>query len=166
MGLFTFTVARSIQAALWDEEVRRDARSYWQHRRMIFTQENERIMRARRSNLLCNLVAFDPSKIAANLTITWMEPDSCDCVLTVNTAFQWLTDWNIAWLQLEMATFESFLLYNDLKGEVWEKFLRRHDIATLQWTMSGGLLGNYMSHEDKGTFLTPAVRRVVTRPAA
>jgi hypothetical protein len=163
---FQFTVAQSMLVPVWDEETRRNAKSYWQNRRVIFIGESDRILRGRRSNLLTNLVAFDPSKIAANLTITWMEPGHIDCVLTLNTTFQWLTEWSKAFLRLEMATFESYLLYGDLNGEVWETFLRSHDIANLKWAASGGILGNNMSDADRKVFLTQAVKRIACRPAA
>jgi hypothetical protein len=161
-----FTVARSIPACIWNEETRYNAKSYWQNRRVIFHDETERVLKGKRSNLLTNLVALDPAKISATLTITWMEPGSCDCILTVDTRFQWMTDWNKAFLQLEMATFESYLLYGDLNGEIWERFLRSHDIANWQWSLSGGILGNSMSISDRRFFLPPSVQRIVCRMPA
>lgn len=164
--ILRYTISRSLQVPMWDEETRRTAKAYWQHRRVIFCEESDRILRGRRSNLLTNLVAFDPSKIAAEITITWMEPGVCDCVLVVDTRFQWLTEWSKAYFRLEMATFESFLMYGELNGELWERFLRSHDLANLKWAMSGGLLGNFMSHHEKTAFITPPVQRISCYPAA
>jgi hypothetical protein len=160
-----FIVARSFRMPVWNEETRSQVKDFWQTRRAHFTEESERMLKGYRSHLLCNLYAMDPAKIKASLVVTWMEPGTCDCLLTINTAFQIITEWNKAYFQLEMATFESFIAYGQLNGDLWRRFLKAHDVANIYWCASGGILGYRMSCEERRAYLTTSMRRVICHAA-
>ena len=147
-----FTVARTIGVPNWDDVIRTKAKAFWAERRITFTEESAHVLAGRRGSLAFNLISFDPTRLMATLTITSLEPSKIDCVLTVNTFGQAMTDWNKACLNLEMATFESYLVDNDRKEELWARFLKRLNIANVKWALTFGILGSRMSSREKSEF--------------
>jgi hypothetical protein len=147
-----FIVARTIIIPTWDETIRSRAKAFWTNKHIAFTEESEYLLAGRRGNRICNLVSYDPTKLVATLTITSLERSKIDCVLAVNTSFQLMTDWVKALLELEMATFESYLLDDDPKEELWKRFLKSYNIANLKWTVTCGILGTKMASAEKSEF--------------
>jgi hypothetical protein len=107
----------------WNETLRAKAITYWQERRIVFTEVSEDVLIGRRGSLWWNLVTFDVSKLRTELTIKRLtQRNAIECVLHVNTFAQTFTSWDATYLRLEMETFEGFLLNGDLQAKKWDNF--------------------------------------------
>jgi hypothetical protein len=125
-----------IELPAWNETLLAKAITYWQKRRVVFTEISEDMLIGRRGSLWWNLVTFDMSKLRTELTVKWLaHGNKIECVLEVNTFAQTLTPWNIVYFRLEMETFESFLLNGDLKAKNWENFKRLSRNANRDWLL-------------------------------
>jgi hypothetical protein len=89
------------------------------------------------------------SKLMSGITISVSPQNEVECQLQVNTIFQIITDYNKAWWNLEMETFETFLLRNDEQEERWKVFRANHKRAAQAWSLSFGLRGNKIPAEDR-----------------
>jgi hypothetical protein len=130
-----------IDLPVWDEEARRKVISYWSERGVTFVDTSGDVLVGKRGSLWGNLTSFDMSKLMAKLTVSPVSPDTVSCVLEVNTILQGVTEWNRAYWQLELETFESFLLTGDKKEEVWLNFLKANRKASVEWALSLGTRG-------------------------
>ena len=133
------TVEKKFRVPIWDEAVKRNAIDFWSRRRITFSETSANTLVGTRGSLFGNLFTFDMSKLIANLKITASEQNELHCVLHVNTVFQWITEYNRAWWNLEMETFESFLLQEDEQGEKWKKFGVGHKKAVWLWSFTFGI---------------------------
>ena len=129
--------------------MKRKAIAFWSRRRVVFSETSGKTLVGRRGNLFGNLTSFDMSKLIAKLTVTISEQNEVYCVLDVNTVLQQITEYNKAWWDLEMDTFESFLLHNDEQEEKWKKFGVHYKKAAWAWSFSYGVRGNKMPPEEK-----------------
>ncbi len=58
---------------------------------------------------------------------------------------QGITERNKEYWNLEMNTFESFLLRNDEQSDDWEDFRKRSLLGAIIWTITFGLFGDGLS---------------------
>lgn len=137
-------ISKLVSLPRWDGEQRRRAIQFWMDRGFRFRQADSDPLVARRGSLWGNLTSYDMGKLAATLTIECKSPDAIECVMVVNTVFQDITEWNQAYWQLEMESFESWLLHGDKKEAEWSEFLNGSRRAAIEWTLSCGRFGRKM----------------------
>lgn len=118
----------------WNETLRAKAITYWQQRRIVFTELSEDILIGRRGSLWWNLATLDVSKLRTEITIKRLPQSSkVECILDVNTFAQILTPWDATYLRLEMEIFESYLLNGDLQTKKLENFKQLYRPANRDW---------------------------------
>ena len=115
----------------WTEGEKGRVIAYWEERGFVFAETAGDTLIARRGSLWGNLTSFNMSKLIADLEITRTRPDAIECVMTVSTFAQGITEWNQAYWKLEMDTMESWLLRGDKREAEWEAFLEANRKATL-----------------------------------
>jgi hypothetical protein len=93
--------------------------AYWEGRGMKFIERSEFYLKGKRGSLLGNLISFDMKHIISKVEIR-KEPQEIKCELWVNTIFQYMTKANKRFFQLELETFERYLLFDDLNEEAWQ----------------------------------------------
>lgn len=142
-------VEKRLQVPVWDEAQKKRVIDFWSRRRIIFSETADDTLIGTRGNWCGNLTSFDMSKLISKLTITFLKQNELYCVLHINTTFQVITEYNRAWWDLEMDTFESFLLRNDEQEQKWEKFNVAYKKAAWAWSFSRGIKGNKMPPEEK-----------------
>jgi hypothetical protein len=143
------TIEKTFQIPSWNEFARFKMIDFWSRRRVKFSDTFGNVLIGRRGNLLGNITSFDMSKLISKLTITVSTEHEVHCVLKVNTVMQIITEYNRAWWNLEMETFESYLLQSDEQDERWEKFEVNNKKAAIVWTLTSGLIGNKIPPEEK-----------------
>lgn len=148
----SYTLAKTINVLSWDEATQQKAKKFWAKNGIKFTEESEHLLKGSRGDRLSNLISYNPRKVISTLTITNLEPTKIDCVLVVNTMGQHWTDWNKAFLELEMKTFQSYMLDDDELEALWKPFLRSYNFASLLWSFSYGIWGTRMTTEDRSKF--------------
>lgn len=136
----TLQIKKSIEAP-WTEEVRQKLIAFWLKRRFYFSDTTSSPLVATRGHILWNLITYDMTRLRADLSIGSMQPGRIDLVMTVQTAFQQVTEWNRAFWHLEMATCESFVLCGDLREAEWIEFTRANRKANIIWTLTFALGG-------------------------
>jgi hypothetical protein len=141
LGRPSVKIEKEIDLPIWNEGVKQKVITYWSERGITFNDISGDVLTGRRGSVWGNLTSFDMSKLMARLTVSLAVPNTVSCVLDVNTILQGITEWNRAYWQLEMETFESFLLTGDKKDEVWRTFLKANKKASLAWTLSLGAAG-------------------------
>ncbi|MBI5821717.1 MAG: hypothetical protein HZA88_22325 [Verrucomicrobia bacterium] len=139
-------VAKTIEAA-WTEGAQQKLISFWSARRFLFSDTSAAPFVAKRGHILWNLISYDMTRLRADLTIASSTPDRIDLRMKVSSAFQQITDWNRAYLDLEMATCESFLLRNDLREAEWTEFMKAYRKAAIIWTLTFSIGGRRMPHK-------------------
>jgi hypothetical protein len=140
---------RRFEIPKWDDAMRQKAMDYWSRRGVSFFEVTESTLAGKRGNILGNLLSFDMSNLLAILYIGVSLKNEIHCVLDVDTVLQHVTEYNRAWWNLELETFESFLLRNDEQTAKWQVFLQSHYSASLAWTFSLGMLGNRMQPAER-----------------
>lgn len=133
----------------WDDLLKRKAIDFWSRRRVVFSETSASLLVGKRGSILGNLISFDMSKLISRITISVSPQDEVECALSVNTVFQQITDYNRAWWDLELETFESFLLRNDELEERWKAFGVKYNRASWAWALSLGRKGNKMPPEER-----------------
>lgn len=93
--------------------------AYWENRGMKFVERSETYLKGKRGNLLGNLFAFNMKNIISQIEIR-KQPEKIECKLSINTIFQYITSSNKRFFQLELETFERYLLFDDLNEEAWQ----------------------------------------------
>src|SRR5438105_2728451 len=131
------------------EAVRQRAVGYWSRRGMVFREAGEALLTGSRGSVWGNLISFDPSELMAEVTITFDDSAGVRCVLVVDRSFQIVTDWNRAWWELELETFESFLVSRDEQPHRWQVFKEAHRRAAWDWALSVGMRGRKISPADR-----------------
>ena len=142
-------VEKTFQIPIWDEFTRFKMVDFWSRRRIEFSESSGNILKGKRGSLLGNITSFDMSKLMSELTITVSAENQVHCVLNVNTFMQIITDYNKAWWDLEMETFQSYLLQADEQDERWRRFRANDKKASIAWTLTSGLVGNRIPPEEK-----------------
>ena len=145
----SITIERVFQIPMWDDFARFKMNDFWSRRRIEFSESLDNTLKGKRGSLLGNITSFDMSKLMSELTITVSAENQVHCVLKVNTFMQIITEYNKAWWNLEMETFESYLLQTDEQDERWEKFKSNDKKAAIAWTLTSGLVGNRIPPEEK-----------------
>lgn len=143
------TVEKTFQIPIWDEFTRYKMIDYWSRRGIRFSESLGTTLKGRRGSWLGNITSFDMSKLMSELTINVSAENQVYCVLQVNTFMQIITDYNRAWWNLEMETFESYLLQTDEQDERWKRFRANDKKAAIAWTLTSGLVGNRIPPEEK-----------------
>lgn len=133
-------VERQVQVPVWNKVTKQKIIDYWSARHIVFNETSITTLRGKRGSFVDNLVSFNMINLMAELTVTVLSENEIHCVLEVNTIMQQITDWNRAWLDLEMETFETFLLHNDLQEEKWKRFGAGYNKAAWAWGLSCGLI--------------------------
>lgn len=131
----------SFSVLSWAEAEQAKAIDFWSRRGFAFGPLVETTLTAARGSLWGNLTSFDVTKLQAHLTLTHSPAGELRAVLDVNTMFQFLTDWNHRWLQLELECFETFLLGDDEQAERVKRFRAKYNTASLKWALTAGLAG-------------------------
>jgi hypothetical protein len=145
----SITIERIFQLPIWDEFTRFKMIDFWSRRRIEFSESSENTLKGKRGSLLGNITSFDMSKLMSELTITISAENRVHCELEVNTFMQIITEYNKAWWNLEMETFESYLLQTDEQDERWRRFKAIDKKAAIAWTLTSGLVGNKIPPEEK-----------------
>ncbi len=135
-------VSRSIVISEWNDAIRRKIVDFWQERRVVFTVSEGRTLEGKRGSLLGNMTSFDMTRLITTLTVSRTSPAEIVCRLDIDTTFQSITTWNEAYWQLEMDTFESWLLYGEDKKAEWEAYYKTARAGDIRWLLSFGLFGN------------------------
>jgi hypothetical protein len=133
-------ITKTIEAP-WTEAVRRELISFWSARRFRFFGTSDASLSAKRGHILWNLVAYDMTRLRADLSIHPAAPDRISLVLTVHTVYQVITPCNQAFWELEMTTCESVLLRGDRRDAEWVQFMKASRKAAIVWTLTLGLGG-------------------------
>lgn len=95
---------------------------FWEQRNIKFKEITDILLKGRRGSILGNLISFDMKNIMTKLTITRVNESRISCIFEINTIFQNITDWNKAFWKLELVTYESYLLKNDMKELLWSRY--------------------------------------------
>jgi hypothetical protein len=135
-------IEKRFEILKWDDVVRRKAIDFWSRRGISFFESSETTLVGRRGSIFGNLVSFNMSDLLSSLWINISLKNEVHCVLDVDTILQRITEYNRAWWDLEMETFESFLLRSDEQEAKWQAFLASHHNASLAWAASFGILGS------------------------
>jgi len=147
-----FVVTRSFHLDTWDESCRNKAKEFWQRQNFEFTESSDHMMQGKRGTLVQNFCCCDPSRVTSTLTITSLEPNKIDAAIVVNTTFQLWSDWDKAFVQLEMATFESYLLFDDAKETSWKEFRKWYNFAAVRAYTTFNLRGYRMTTKERTRF--------------
>lgn len=148
-NLFQLQVVKTMHIPIWDQQVEEKAVAFWQERGINFSEKTPRRLLGNRGSIWGNLTSFDMSKLITNLTLTIspMEPYEVSCCLDVDTRFQVVTEWNKEYWQLEMDTFESYLLYGDQKKGGWDQLRRESRALDYLWVLSLGWIERRPPHK-------------------
>jgi hypothetical protein len=133
----------------WDNNLKQKAINYWARRGIIFGETEGNILTGKRGSLLGNFFSYNMSKLITKLSISVSAYNVLTCTLDVNTVMQGITQRNIEYWNLEMDTFESYLLTNDEQIENWQDFKKRNILAAIIWTVTLGLFGDGLSAKKK-----------------
>jgi hypothetical protein len=132
---------------IWNESLKQKSINFWSKRGVVFEKIEENALHGKRGSLLGNLFSYDMSKLISTLSISVLPDNELTCILDVNTVMQGITDRNKEYWNLEMNTFESFLLRNDEQVDNWEDFRKRSVVGAIIWTLTFGLFGDGLSNK-------------------
>jgi hypothetical protein len=142
-------IEKTFRIPLWDEFVKFKTIDFWTRRRIKFTETIGDTLIGTRGSLFGNLTSFDMGKLSSKLSISVSPQNTLYCLLEVNTFMQKITEYDQAWWDLEMKTFESFLLESDEQEARWKEFNTNHKKATLIWNFSFGICGHKIPLQEK-----------------
>lgn len=148
-----FLVGTSLALPSFDEARRLQMKKFWQERGFKFILADGNMHLARRGAFLKTFFSMNPQCLETKLTATWMGSKELECVMEVNLAMQQITEWHKAFLELEMITFESYMLNDDKKTSLWREF--EEDLQQANnlyvWTLTMG--GNKLPADRKRKYL-------------
>lgn len=137
-----FTVERTIKVPCLDEARLFKIEHFWCDRGIDFSEFTLTTFKGSRGGPVQNLFAIESTRLWSELAIHFMRSSSSlSCRLKANTVFHDMTDWDRAFLNLEMATFESFLLHDDRKVGLWNDFMDQYRAAMKRWAVTFGMSG-------------------------
>ena len=142
-------IERRFLVPMWDESLTQKAIHFWSKRGVAFMRSEGNTLSGKRGSLLGNLFSYDMSKLISKLSISVSSDNELTCILDVNTVMQGITERNKEYWDLEMDTFESFLLRNDEQTENWDDFRKRNVLGAIIWTLTFGLFGDGPSKKKK-----------------
>ena len=148
-----FLVGTSLALPSFDEARRFQMKKFWEERGFKFILTDGNLHLARRGAFFKTFFSMNPQCLETKLTATWMGAKELECLMEVNLAMQQITEWHKAFLELEMITFESYMLNDDKKTSLWREF--EEDLQQANnlyvWTLSMG--GKKMPADRKRKYL-------------
>ena len=142
-------IKKTFLVPTWDESLTQKSIDFWSKREIVFEKKDGNVLYGRRGSLLENLFSYDISKLISKLSISVSSNNELTCILDVNTVMQGITERNKEYWNLELDTFESFLLRNDEQIENWDDFRKRSTLGAIIWTFTFGLFGDGISTKKK-----------------
>ena len=142
-------IEKLFEIPFWDEFVKFNLVRFWTNRGIKFDQITDTILTGKRGNLFGNFISFDMSKLMSKLVITVSPENEIHCVLDVDTFMQKITEYNLAWFDLEMDTFQSYMMDFDEQDERWTRFDANYKKAAWIWSLSLGIHGDKIPPEEK-----------------
>lgn len=133
---------RLLPISVWNDGVRGRLMQFWHGRGFTFTEIGGDYLRGTRGSTWDNLTSFDPGRLRTTLSIARPNPSEILCLLEIDTRFQFITEWNALYWDLELDTLESFLWRDDLREADWARYGRASTQANVLFSVSFGLLGN------------------------
>ncbi len=113
--------SRTFAVAGWDDETRARAMQYWRERGVRFGASTGEMLRGRRGSLWGNGWGLSIQRFRTKLTIAHGEDRRLTCVLDVDPTLASISRSCRNFLELELATFESWLLRGDEQPEAWAR---------------------------------------------
>jgi hypothetical protein len=148
-----FLVGTSLKLPSFDEARSFQFKKYWQDHGFKFILTDSSLLLARRGAFVKTFFSMNPRHLQTKLTANWTEEKELECVMEINLFLQQTTEWHKAFLELEMITFESYMLNEDKKASLWRDFeedLRQAD-ATYMWT--AGIFGKKLPDNLRSKYL-------------
>ena len=122
-------IEKRFQLSEWNEGSRRKVVEYWADRNVRFMHVSENELVGTRGSLLGNMVSPQMQDVLTTMKVEVTESKECVCVLDIATTFQIITSWNRRYWQLELDTFESFLLRGERRQAEWASYSTRANKA-------------------------------------
>lgn len=148
-----FLVGTSFKLPAFDDARRSQMKRFWEERGFKFILTDEKLHLARRGTFVKTFFSTNPQFLETKLTATWSQERELECIMEVNLFMQQISEWHKGFLELEMITFESYMLNDDRKTPVWRQFeedMRQADRIYL-WT--AGICARKMPAEAKRKYL-------------
>jgi hypothetical protein len=108
----------------WDEETISKVRQYWEERGFRLESKDVTTFSGTRGDWLSTLISVRHSHVRTKLLISH-DRNRLDCSMQVDSRIRTVTLWHRRRLELELATFESFLLTGDRLPEAWDDYHRK-----------------------------------------
>lgn len=148
-----FLVGTDLKLPSFDEARRFQLKKFWQERGFQFILTDDHMHLARRGAFYKTFFSTSPRHLETKLTATWTDDKQLEVVMEVNLAFQQVTEWHKAFLELEMITFESYIQYDDRKASLWREFEEDLKEADTKYTWTGGVFGKKMPEDKRRKYL-------------
>lgn len=126
-------ISKTLQLPTWNQDVKQQIISFWSARGFSFSQESGDTIVGTRGSIWGNLTSFDMSKLISTLTVSINDSACCTCTLDVYTIAQTITPWNAAHWQLELDTFENWILYGNAMEHEWAELQNASAKSNLLW---------------------------------
>ena len=107
---------------------------FWSGRGINLLKDTKSSLTGKRGNFLGNLISYDTSKLITKLTVK-IENGRIICEFNINTVFQYITNLNKKFWELELETFESFILNNENQDELWKEYYKESRRSNFIWTI-------------------------------
>jgi len=153
MATDKFLVGTTLKLPSFDEARRFQFKKYWEDRAFKFILNDGNLHLARRGSFFKTLFSMNPQCLETKLTATWMPDKELECVMEINIAMQQITEWHKAFLELEMITFESYMLNDDKKKSLWREFEEDLQQANNLYVWTIGMGGKNMPADRKRKYL-------------
>jgi hypothetical protein len=139
------TVVRQLAVPAWDKLVAEQALAFWSQRGFADAaiQPGLEIVGSRGS-WLGNFTSYDMSRLKTSLCVQPAANDRLHVRLEINTFGQQITEWNRAYWRLELIDFKRFLRGEKDIASLWARFHAGDRRASVKWTLSLGLFGQYL----------------------
>lgn len=148
-----FLVGTDLKLPSFDEARRFQLKKFWQERGFQFILTDDHMHLARRGAFYKTFFSTSPRHLETKLTATWTKERELEVVMEVNLAFQQVTEWHKAFLELEMLTFESYMERDDQQKKLWQEFEEEMKMADVMYTWTVGCFGKSMPAEKKLKYL-------------
>lgn len=109
--------------------------SFWESRNIKFQNISENEFIGKRGSIIGNLFSYNMQNLITKLSVRIINTNEIICELDIKTIFQQITNWNKEYWQLELDTFETYLLNNDLLENNWEEYYKRSKKLNIIWTI-------------------------------
>ena len=109
---------RTFSVPEWNADVQKKVIEYWRGRGVTLRPIKDGQLVGPRGSLWGNLGSTNIAKVITTVSIRH-DNRQLECVIQLDTRFRTVFVWDRKYLGLELETFESFLLYGDLKSQLW-----------------------------------------------